>query len=338
MSLRAGTEGLSADSSSIVVDIADIASGRGGVVQRGGAVLERLHTMVRYDACFVALLHPGRREHLCLARSGYDARTCAYLDSADFMADVELLGLQRSRPPMRVCDLPVPAHEVRAWAEYLAPAGLREGVGIGLFTPDGRYLGLVGLHTESAVAPADATLDVLGALTPLIAHAVDPMRSVSAVAAVVDDAIAGVVVTRGGAAVLRAAAGQLAGGGVHATFLCPSPAASGPYDPVRVTALSAPLDPPYYFSAVVTVSPSRDLYGLTGRELEVLGLLVEGWPNGAIAFDLGITERTAAAHIEHILAKLGATSRTIAAVSALRLGLFVPRLLHGAPSAAAVWE
>jgi DNA-binding CsgD family transcriptional regulator len=271
------------------------------------------------------------------------------------MADLELLGLQRSRPPMRVCDLPVPPHEVRAWAEYLAPAGLREGVGIGLFTPDGRYLGLVGLHTESAVAPADATLDVLGALTPLIAHAVDPMRSVSAVAAVVDDAIAGVVVTRGGAAlplpglpahpllgsgsaVLRAAAGQLAGGGVHATFLCPSPAASGPYDPVRVTALSAPLDPPYYFSAVVTVSPSRDLYGLTGRELEVLGLLVEGWPNGAIAFDLGITERTAAAHVEHILAKLGATSRTIAAVSALRLGLFVPRLLHGAPSAAAVWE
>jgi DNA-binding NarL/FixJ family response regulator len=75
----------------------------------------------------------------------------------------------------------------------------------------------------------------------------------------------------------------------------------------------------------------RDLHGLTPRELEVLGLLVEGWPNHAIAADLGITDRTVAAHVEHIVAKLGAPSRTLAAVSAWRRGLFVPRMLHRGP-------
>jgi hypothetical protein len=38
------------------------------------------------------------------------------------------------------------------------------------------------------------------------------------------------------------------------------------------------------------------------------------------------------AHLEHILAKLSARSRTAAAVSALRLWLFVPRLLRGSLS------
>jgi hypothetical protein len=35
-----------------------------------------------------------------------------------------------------------------------------------------------------------------------------------------------------------------------------------------------------------------------------------------------------ATHIEHILTTLSVTSRTAAAVAALRMGLFGPRLLH----------
>jgi DNA-binding NarL/FixJ family response regulator len=69
--------------------------------------------------------------------------------------------------------------------------------------------------------------------------------------------------------------------------------------------------------------------GLTGRELEVLGFVVEGWPNNRIAGVLFITERTVAAHVEHILVKLGVANRTLAAVRALRAGLFVPRGLRG---------
>ena len=333
-------------SSPLVMEMAGIAAGCGGVVERVDALLDRLRQVFPCDASFVALLHPDRREHLYLVRNGYDDRACAYLDSAEFRTDVELCGGRPTRPPGRLWDLPGPPDEVEAWVEYLAPAGFRDGIGVGLFTPDGRYLGVVCLYIVRAVPPTDAARDLIGALAPLMAHAVDPMRSVSAVAATVADAVAGVVVTPTGTALplpglpphpllttgsglVRVATGQLSGGSAHVAFLCRETAAADPDGSLRVTALSAPIEPPYYFAAVVTVGPPGDLHGLTRRELEVLGLLVEGWPNRAIALDLGITERTVAAHVEHILAKLDVTSRTVAAVSALRLGLFVPRLLRG---------
>jgi DNA-binding CsgD family transcriptional regulator len=61
--------------------------------------------------------------------------------------------------------------------------------------------------------------------------------------------------------------------------------------------------------------------GLTAREVEVLGLLVRGMPNRAIAERLVIGQRTVATHIEHILAKTGTASRGAAAMFALRHGL-----------------
>jgi DNA-binding NarL/FixJ family response regulator len=67
-----------------------------------------------------------------------------------------------------------------------------------------------------------------------------------------------------------------------------------------------------------------DLHGLTPRELEVLGLLVEGCSNHEIARALVVAPRTVAAHLEHVLVKLAAPTRTLAAVRAERDGLYVP--------------
>jgi DNA-binding NarL/FixJ family response regulator len=60
---------------------------------------------------------------------------------------------------------------------------------------------------------------------------------------------------------------------------------------------------------------------LTSRELDVLRLLGEGHPNKTIATTLGITERTARTHVSKILAKLGLSSRTQAALWAAREGI-----------------
>jgi non-specific serine/threonine protein kinase len=49
---------------------------------------------------------------------------------------------------------------------------------------------------------------------------------------------------------------------------------------------------------------------LTPRELEVAGLIAEGLSNKAIAAKLVIAQRTVEAHVEHILDKLGFSSRT----------------------------
>jgi DNA-binding NarL/FixJ family response regulator len=57
---------------------------------------------------------------------------------------------------------------------------------------------------------------------------------------------------------------------------------------------------------------------LTSREVDVLRLLGEGQSNKTIAATLGITERTARTHVSKILAKLGLSSRTQAALWAAR--------------------
>ncbi len=60
---------------------------------------------------------------------------------------------------------------------------------------------------------------------------------------------------------------------------------------------------------------------LTDRESEVLGLLAEGLPNKAIARQLGISDHTVKFHVNSIMGKLGAQSRTDAVVRATRLGI-----------------
>ena len=61
--------------------------------------------------------------------------------------------------------------------------------------------------------------------------------------------------------------------------------------------------------------------GLTRRELEVLHLVAEGLPNKSIAVRLGISDHTVKFHVNAILSKLGAQSRTEAVTRATRMGL-----------------
>ena len=60
---------------------------------------------------------------------------------------------------------------------------------------------------------------------------------------------------------------------------------------------------------------------LTARERDVLTLIAEGRANKRIALELGISEKTVKTHVGHVLAKLGVTDRTQAALLAVRHGL-----------------
>ena len=60
---------------------------------------------------------------------------------------------------------------------------------------------------------------------------------------------------------------------------------------------------------------------LTPRERDVLGFLAQGLPNKAIGTELGISEHTVKFHVNSILGKLGAQSRTEAVAQATRMGL-----------------
>jgi NarL family two-component system response regulator LiaR len=60
---------------------------------------------------------------------------------------------------------------------------------------------------------------------------------------------------------------------------------------------------------------------LTPREQEVLELIAAGLSNKLIARRLGIAEKTVKTHVGHVLAKLGVSDRTQAALYAVRTGL-----------------
>jgi NarL family two-component system response regulator LiaR len=60
---------------------------------------------------------------------------------------------------------------------------------------------------------------------------------------------------------------------------------------------------------------------LTPREREVLELIAAGRSNKRIALELGIAEKTVKTHVGHLMAKLGVSDRTQAALLAVRRGL-----------------
>src|SRR5215471_13069726 len=64
---------------------------------------------------------------------------------------------------------------------------------------------------------------------------------------------------------------------------------------------------------------------LTSREMDVLNLLAQGYSNKEIARSLHLVEETVKFHVRHILAKLGAQSRTQAIVKAIHLGMISAR-------------
>jgi DNA-binding CsgD family transcriptional regulator len=252
-----------------------------------------------------------------------------------------LASVGRACSPLSPSDLRYPAEVLRTWAECLIPAGNHEALALALFAPDGRHVGFLAVLSGNRRPPFPDTRRRLTRSAPVPAHGIDPMRSLLVAAHLVRGATAGVVLCADGGCrplpglpvdellttrspLLAIARERVGGGHVHSAFLWPLGGRHAPGGHVRVTVLAAPDDAPPGVCAVALLSPAADLHGLTPRELQVLGFLVEGCSNLEIARALVITSRTVAAHLEHVLVKLDAPSRTLAAVRAERKGLYVP--------------
>ena len=81
------------------------------------------------------------------------------------------------------------------------------------------------------------------------------------------------------------------------------------------------LSPPVAARLVREVPPPQNPEPLTERETEVLAELAKGKSNKEIAAELVIAEKTVRTHVSNILGKLGVSSRTQAALHAVRSGL-----------------
>lgn len=71
----------------------------------------------------------------------------------------------------------------------------------------------------------------------------------------------------------------------------------------------------------LTLDPADDPYGLSARELEVVGLICEGLTNAEIAERLVVSPRTVHHHVSHILTKMNADNRAEVVRIAMGSGL-----------------
>jgi DNA-binding NarL/FixJ family response regulator len=88
----------------------------------------------------------------------------------------------------------------------------------------------------------------------------------------------------------------------------------------------SPLDPRAARALLDAASAPDPLDGLSARERDVLGLLLEGLPNKLIARRLGISEKTVKTHLTSVFRTIGVTDRVQAVLWAERQGV---RIDHG---------
>ena len=74
-------------------------------------------------------------------------------------------------------------------------------------------------------------------------------------------------------------------------------------------------------SLIIPSAAEFAVENLTPREMEILEMLAEGLSNKQIAGRLNISEHTGKFHVNSILGKLGAGTRTEAVMRGLRSGL-----------------
>jgi DNA-binding NarL/FixJ family response regulator len=80
----------------------------------------------------------------------------------------------------------------------------------------------------------------------------------------------------------------------------------------------APLDPKAAYALIRDRAAVSPVAALSGREREVLELVVQGRQNKHIARQLGISEKTVKAHLTSVFRQIGVTDRTQAALWAQR--------------------
>lgn len=282
------------------LEIAHTAASTAPLRQRAHEMLTAVRRVVPFDSAWLASANPGRRVYSPLDDADLDERTLECLHGPGHPRDIEVAGTNRAGPPLSPSDLSFPLEE-RRWVAHLAPV-LADGL-----DPIRSLVAAARLVQGATAAVVLRTDDGETALPGLDSHPLLAPRSPA----------------------LEVARAAIGAGHVYTSFLWPQGGRHAPDGHTRVTAMTCTEDVPPHLTGIVLVSPAGNLRGLTPRELEVLGLLIEGLSNHEIACTLVVAQRTVAAHVEHILTKLAAPTRTLAAVRAERDGLYVPPMPPG---------
>jgi DNA-binding CsgD family transcriptional regulator len=297
------------------------------------AILESLREIVPFEVAEISYWDPVREEHRTLVNRGYQEPYLRFLNEFS-EEDWAYRLLRKARWPGRARDLPIPVSEHPIFNHYCR-YGFDDGLTACLFASDGRYTGILNLNTPAPEYPSDRARFVIGRLAEIIGTVTDVTRTGSWLLSLLDPEATAVAVSRDGRLI------ELPGHSSHRLldewWLLVSVAWSlleehphgasllwrdwsGAWLRVRIFRVRG-LVTDDSDHAIVSARPTELPYCLTPREIDVLTLVAQGASNARIAEELVTSVRTVTNHVEHILRKLGQSSRAGAAGLAVREGL-----------------
>jgi DNA-binding NarL/FixJ family response regulator len=94
---------------------------------------------------------------------------------------------------------------------------------------------------------------------------------------------------------------------------------------IRAAARGEPVLAPSVTARLMQRAQRPTRTALSGREIEVLGLVARGGSNKELARELHLSEATVKSHLIHIFEKLGVTDRTAAVTVAIEKGILRPQ-------------
>lgn len=301
-----------------------------------GANAAELLTLLRGlgNASAAILTAPGStgRPADVVAVQGYDTAIVREITAPQFtVRDPAYHEIRRDadRPLRCWWDLEFDYGATRLGHDLLVPAGFRGGVSLRLDTRHGRHVGDLHMSTERRRYPSPTAMRALHRARHVLAQVCLTVDPGAAVRGGEPDAVR--LWSDGRVDTLRAGPDPQLSAALREMVLRNVDLAMSAA-PARVRRWPAPDDGWHRVvfhgaprAAIVEARPEPLPYGLTARELEVLGLLSEGLANFSIGRRLDLSERTVAHGVERILRKLDAESRARAAAVAERDGLIVVR-------------
>jgi hypothetical protein len=132
-----------------------------------------LRQLYPYDSAWVAWCDPDAQRYVPVLEDGETEALRAYFATERAAPELQQLGFFRAGWPKVVHRDAVTLARTSAWRDHLTPAGFRDGLGSGLFAPDGRHIGFLSLLTyrpHTVTATVAALLHTVG---PLLGSALD---------------------------------------------------------------------------------------------------------------------------------------------------------------------
>ncbi|GAA4857393.1 hypothetical protein GCM10025787_47240 [Saccharopolyspora rosea] len=282
-------------------------------------VLAELAAVVPYDCAALLRWDPAAGLHRPVANVGYTAPAIEFM-SRCMHRDPLFPRARRAVRPLRVRDIPHASRNTPSFREVIGPLGFADGMTTCLFI--GRhYVGMLNLSSTDARHPDDTGRDLVALLAGSLAELIIP-RWPDGLA---DDGDSVVNLTDGTVSATATAVPDLADPTSPLLAELRQLGAAGPVPASLLLLHGRTLVRCRLVreggAVLAACRPVDRPHGLSLREIEVLAALASGTTNREIAAQLGVSHRTVATHVEHILAKLDLTNRTAAAATAARWGL-----------------